>query len=101
MGHTRRLAERMNLAAMTPRDELASTKYCLANPGQEYLVYQPVKGPLEVSLPAGVFDVEWFNPQTGASTRGEPIRATGDKTRLTPPWDGPAVVYLKRNQESK
>ena len=44
MGQTRRLVERMNLAAMTPHPELASTRYCLANPGKEYLVYQPKDG---------------------------------------------------------
>ena len=37
-------ADRMNLAAMTPRPELSSTGYCLANAvesGAEYLVYLP------------------------------------------------------------
>ena len=41
MGQARRLAERVNLATMTPHEELASTKYCLANVDQEYLVYLP------------------------------------------------------------
>jgi hypothetical protein len=34
----------MNLAAMTPREDLCSTGYCLANPvanGAEYLIYLP------------------------------------------------------------
>jgi hypothetical protein len=44
LGDTRRFAERMNLAAMTPRNELASTRYCLAHPGHEYLIYQPKAG---------------------------------------------------------
>jgi hypothetical protein len=34
MGDTRRYAAKMDLAAMTPRPELASTCCCLANPGQ-------------------------------------------------------------------
>ncbi len=37
-------AERMNLVAMTPRGDLCSTGYCLANPapsGAEFLVYLP------------------------------------------------------------
>ncbi len=38
MGFARRLAERVNLAAMTPLNTLASTQYCLADPGSEYLV---------------------------------------------------------------
>jgi hypothetical protein len=41
MGDTRRFAERMNLATMIPQPALASTHYCLANPGKEYLVYVP------------------------------------------------------------
>jgi len=41
MGVTLALARRINLAAMTPHNDLASTAYCLAEPGQEYLVYLP------------------------------------------------------------
>jgi hypothetical protein len=41
MGVTRRLAERVNLATLVPRPELASSRYCLAHPGQEYLVDLP------------------------------------------------------------
>jgi hypothetical protein len=44
MGWMIEYANRMNLAAMTPRGDLCSTGYCLANPvanGAEYLVYLP------------------------------------------------------------
>jgi hypothetical protein len=41
MGYTRTYAQRINLAVMVPRGDLASTGYCLANPGEEYLVYLP------------------------------------------------------------
>ena len=40
----------MNLAEMVPHGELASTDYCLANPGQEYLVYLPEGGEVTVDL---------------------------------------------------
>ena len=43
MGDTRKYAERMDLASMAPYGELASTEYCLANPGVEYLVYLPIE----------------------------------------------------------
>lgn len=41
MGQTLTVAQRINLASMLPRPELASTGYCLTNPGKEYLVYLP------------------------------------------------------------
>jgi hypothetical protein len=37
MGLTRTIAERLDLAAVVPHDELASTQFCLADPGKEYL----------------------------------------------------------------
>ena len=37
MGLTRRCANRMNLTEVVPHGELASSGYCLANPGKEYL----------------------------------------------------------------
>ncbi len=56
MGHARRLAERINLAAMTPSRDLASTGYCLADPGKEYLVYVPEGGEVAVDLSAASTD---------------------------------------------
>jgi hypothetical protein len=44
MGDSRRLAERMDLTAAAPRPDLASTGFCLANPGREYAVYLPARG---------------------------------------------------------
>jgi hypothetical protein len=97
MGRTRRLAERVNLAAMTPRNDLASTKYCLANPGKEYLAYLPDGGEVTVDLSAatGALAVEWFNPRTGAATDGGTIQS-GAIRSLKPPFTGDAVLYLRR-----
>ena len=41
MGQTLTVSKRINLAKMLPRKDLASSGYCLANPGVEYLVYLP------------------------------------------------------------
>jgi Family of unknown function (DUF6298) len=43
MGDTRKYAQRIDLDTMVPSGELASTTYCLANPGVEYLVYLPME----------------------------------------------------------
>jgi hypothetical protein len=42
MGDTLTYAKRMGLASMAPRNDLASTTYCLAHPRVEYLVYLPL-----------------------------------------------------------
>jgi len=41
MGQTLTVANRVDLARMIPREDLASSTYCLSNPGVEYLVYLP------------------------------------------------------------
>jgi hypothetical protein len=96
LGHTRRFAERMNFAQMSPHDELASTKYCLAAPDTEYLIYLPDGGSVTADLPAAndEFSVEWFNPSNERTISATPIPG-GAKRQLQAPFDGPAVLYLK------
>jgi len=96
MGETRVFAERMNLTSMMPRDERASTGYCLANDGVEYLVYQPRAGAdFSVSLKAGVYDYEWFDPAKGTMSGNGRVASSNGKELFHPPMDGDAVLYLK------
>jgi hypothetical protein len=95
MGQTRRFAGRMDLAAMTPQPKLSSTGYCLAAPGVEYLVYQPkADAPFTVELSSGAYDVEWFDPRTAATVKGQ--RKAAGVTEFRPPFSGSAVLYLRR-----
>ncbi len=96
MGHTRAYADRMNLAAMTPHDDLASTKYCLANPGKEYLAYLSDGGEATVDLVAAKAPVavEWFNPRTGEKRVGDKVTG-GAKRLFKTPFEGDAVLYLR------
>jgi hypothetical protein len=95
LGHTRRLAERLDLAAMTPREDLASTGYCLANPGRQYVVYLPEGGLIEVDLSAATesLAVEWITPVAGTIHAGTPVAGSG-RRRLQAPFLGPAVLVL-------
>ncbi|MBK8047659.1 MAG: proprotein convertase P-domain-containing protein [Anaerolineales bacterium] len=98
LGYTRQYAERIDLAHMTPRGDLCSTGYCLANKvatGGQYLVYQPRSGAFTVNLTgvSGSFNVEWFNPATGAKSSGSAING-GANQSFTPPFSGDAVLYL-------
>jgi hypothetical protein len=96
MGYSRRYADRMDLAAMTPRGDLSSTGYCLAAPGKEYLIYQPGEGPFQVQLARNDtrFAVEWFDPKTGTAVEGRPVKAAEQAT-FNPPFSDDAVLYLK------
>jgi hypothetical protein len=99
LGYTLTYANRINLAAMTPRNDLASTGYCLANPVSheaEYLVYSPYSGKVTVDLSKtlGEVSVEWFNPNSGLVTSG--ITTTGGGNRsFIPPFDGDAILYIR------
>jgi hypothetical protein len=95
LGRTRACAERMNLAAAVPHSELASTGFCLADPGREYLVYLPQGGEVTVDLSAasGSLRTEWLHPTEGTNVRAEPVAGGGQRT-LRPLWPGDAVLYL-------
>jgi len=95
LGYTLDYARRMNLARMAPAGELASSRYCLANPGKEYLVFIPGGGAVTVDLIAagGQLRVEWFDPANGLKHQGGLV-AGGAWREFTPPFPGSAVLYL-------
>jgi hypothetical protein len=99
MGHTRRLAQKINLAAMTPQNHLASTKYCLAQPGREYLVYQPTGGKeFSVELKPGSYRFEWFRAAQGAAAGDGRIEVQSTHT-FKAPFAGEALLHLKAARE--
>lgn len=112
MGQTRKYANRMKLAQMVPHNELASTKYCLANPGVEYLIYIPESGnknkmlnwflqfmevsktvTVDLSIASVRYKIEWFNPRTGEATDGGEISG-GTSRSFKVPFSGDAVLYI-------
>ena len=101
MGQTMAYAGKIDLAHMVPIDDSAcsSTGYCLANPGKEYLVYQPLSGPFTVYLPAGDYDYEWFNPATAAVSSGAVSVGVSGNQSFNPlagaNISADAVLYIK------
>jgi hypothetical protein len=98
MGETRRYSMKMDLAKMIPHPELASSRYCLANPGQEYLVYLPEGGKVTLNLRTGLgsFAVEWFLPRVNRTFPGARSLQGGDYVAIAAPFTGDAVLYLKK-----
>ncbi|MBD3183040.1 hypothetical protein GF312_12165 [Candidatus Poribacteria bacterium] len=94
LGYTSKYAERMDLTNTKPMDDLASSGYCLANPGVEYLVFIPENGKVEVNLmdAKGDLIIEWFNPTTGEILQRQKISG-GQKISLDVLFDD-AVLYI-------
>ena len=65
-------------------NDLASTKYCLADPGKTYVVYIPSGGKVKVSLGEAKnrFAVEWIHPSTGKAVAGDAV--TGGTATSSP-----------------
>ena len=127
LGYVRAYAERMNLVAMTPRPDLCSTGYCLANPAADaaaYLVflpagatisellqrlgidkspsiYLPSDGRADVDLSGSPVElvVEWFNPLNGTIIDGGKVLG-GKSQTFSAPFKGDAVLYLYQSNPS-
>jgi hypothetical protein len=98
MGETNFFASQMDLIYMDPCETIASTRYCLAHRrGTEYLIYQPDSGPFTIDFSGNKnnFSVEWFKPTLGEEMDQKESLVGGCQCRLTPPWDGDAVAYLR------
>ncbi|MBI4907367.1 MAG: hypothetical protein HY820_27325 [Acidobacteria bacterium] len=97
MGQVRRYAQKMNLAAMKPEEGLAATRYCLAERGREYLVFQHNKGEFTVNLTgaSGTFQAEWLDIHTDKVIPASPVTGGANRT-FTTPFPGPAALHLRR-----
>jgi len=95
MGQTLALSRRINLARSTPRAELSSTGYCLAEPNVSHVVFAPEGGGLEVDLTAASssFQGEWHNVASGMIAQADAVTG-GAKRRLHPPSTGAVVLFL-------
>ncbi len=95
MGITLKLAERIDLATLTPQPGLADTGYCLASPGRKYLVYLPDGGEATLNLTGinGEFNVQWVHPTQGTLSSITTIPGDARQT-LKAPYPGHAAVYV-------
>jgi hypothetical protein len=98
MGHALAYANRMDLLKMVPHGELASSGYCLAQPGVEYLAYAPEGGAVVMQLGETSVDfrVEWFSPKSGEVYEGGMVRGW-HLVAFRAPFSGPTLLYLRSN----
>jgi hypothetical protein len=108
MGMARRLAERVELATLAPRPELAGSGCCLAtgpaaptegvaSTPRELVAWSPRRR-LRIDLRdiGGVCEAEWLHPATDERVT---VRELLPPQRLTvvAPWPDGAVLYLRRS----
>ncbi|GAB6194654.1 DUF6298 domain-containing protein [Desulfocastanea catecholica] len=108
LGQTKILAQHVNLANMYPHGELCSSKYCLADPGKEYLAFKPeLDEVIWINLPPGVYKVSFYDSQLGKFVKTEEliIKEQSKWSKLFPfkkkqqivcPFEGLGVVHIKR-----
>ena len=95
IGGTVTYANKVNLAALEPSTSISSTGYALANPGAEYLIYNPNSGAFTVSLAAGSYAYEWFNPNTAQVVETGVVNANTESMSFSPPFSDESVLYLR------
>jgi len=100
LGQVQHWSRRVDLAAMTPRAGLASSKYCLANPGREYLVYLPdgKETTLDLTGATSSFSAAWFNPDTGETRKAASVQGGGTARLVSPFASKHAVLHLQRTE---
>jgi hypothetical protein len=95
LGRTRQYAQRLDLDRVVPSPSLCSTGFCLADPGHQYLVYKPPgSGGFTLTVVAGSYRFEWFNPASGAVGDTGMITLGSEQHTFTPPFTGDAVLLL-------
>ncbi len=100
MGYARSCAERIDLESAIPRPDLASSGYCLADYGREYVVFVPDQKEITVDLGAEAckYTVEWMDIYSGEKQSGSISLSAGTqgKRAFFNPFSKAAALYLKR-----
>lgn len=94
MGTVRRLSERLELARMKPMPELASSGFCLANPGVVYVAYCAGGEPVTIRTGRGLFGAAWLDPVSGREAARVEATALTDELTVKPPKPGDWVLVV-------
>jgi hypothetical protein len=98
LGYTAKIAEKIDLIEMVPDTVLASTKYCLADNGVEYLIYLPdtVTVAIDLVQDTGLFKVEWIDSDNMNIIQNQKVNG-GSVVTLTSPFASlGSLVHLKK-----
>ena len=101
MGHLATFFSKIKWWEMGPHPELVQqypAKYCLAIPGQEYVLYLRWAGTVSIDLrpstDAETFNYYWFDPATGRSEKARSVKG-GAIRHLAAPGGYPGTVHFR------
>lgn len=100
MGDTLAYSKKVHLNTLLPKgSETCSTTFCLANSGQEYLIYNPDNTDITIkNLSVGTYTYEWFNTITHTTsqrfTRVQSV--AGDYLAQNRPTSAGMLLFLKQ-----
>ncbi len=101
LGYALRLSADLNLGKMIPHNKLATTPYCLADPGREYLVFLAGGGETKLDLSAlgSRARMRWMRAEDG--TWHAAGTTTGGSTRtFRAPFQRDALLHIKAEGNS-
>jgi hypothetical protein len=100
LGYSRMMADQIDLTFMKPYNSLASSGYCLAKKGAEYLVYLPEERTVTLNLSGslGVFTTEWFDPDSGKFSEGPVVEGGGKVSFTSPKEKAHILLHIKSKQ---
>ena len=88
--------ESIKVWKMSPSPDLTSAGFCLAKVGEEYVVYMPNKGNVNIQIDGGPYQVTWINAQdTGERINGG--KTTNGQNLSTPEHGDDWFCHLTRN----
>jgi len=81
---------------MSPQQDLVTAGFCLAQPGEQYLIYLPTGGSVDVRLEGkSKYEVTWINARNTKDRRPGGTISQGQGLS-SPAEAGDWVVYIKR-----
>ncbi len=95
MGAARRLSEQLDLANMRPLPNLASSGFCLADPGETYVVFHGGYDSLTVHTGPGNWHAAWLDPITGLDVSRQKVVVTAKSLEVKPPNAGSWVSLVR------
>lgn len=97
--------EMKNMNSLIGNAKNDNSKYCLAKPGELYLVYLPAGGTTDLDLgrSIGAFDIGWFNPRAGGPLMSGSVQNAAGPGKISigrppsdPGQDWLAIVRARR-----